>query len=78
MEHFLNEGGTQDIYNVGLSDANLTKKELALAIQKVLPDTAIIESEIGSDPDKRDYIVSNDKIEALGWKPKYSIEDGVF
>ena len=77
MEHFLNEGGTQNIYNVGLSDANLTKKELALAIQKVLPDTAIIESEIGSDPDKRDYIVSNDKIEALGWKPKYSIEDGV-
>ena len=77
MEYFLISGGHQNVYNVGLSDANLTKKELALTIQKLLPKTAIIESEIGSDPDKRDYIVSNEKIESLGWKPIYSIEDGV-
>ena len=62
---------------MGLSDANLTKKELALAIQKVIPDIAIIESEIGSDPDKRDYIVSNEKLENTGWSPQYSIEDGI-
>ena len=38
---------------------------------------AIFESEIAEDPDKRDYIVSNDKIEKTGWKPQFSIDDGI-
>ncbi len=64
-------------YNVGLSDANLSKAELCRKIQEHVPGFVYIESEIGSDPDKRDYIVSNERIEATGWKPVYSIDDGI-
>lgn len=64
-------------YNVGLSDANLSKKELCQVIKRHLPEFVFIESEIGQDPDKRDYIVSNDRIESTGWKPKYSLDDGI-
>ena len=66
-----------EAFNVGLSDANLTKKELCDTIKIHLPDFHIFESEIGEDPDKRDYIVSNDKIERTGWSPQYSVDDGV-
>ena len=64
-------------YNVGLSSANLTKRELAEKIKKHIADLTIIASEIGEDPDKRDYIVSNEKIESLGWKPKRNLDDGI-
>tara|TARA_B100000575_G_C23117776_1_gene646390 strand:- start:294 stop:1232 length:939 start_codon:yes stop_codon:yes gene_type:complete len=64
-------------YNVGLSDANLSKFELCEEIKEQLPDFHVFESDIGKDPDKRDYIVSNDKIEATGWHPNYSIQDGI-
>jgi len=64
-------------YNVGLSDANLSKMELCNKIKTHLPDLHIFESDIGEDPDKRDYIVSNERIEATGWKPQYSIDDGI-
>lgn len=64
-------------YNVGLSSANLTKRQLAEKIKEHLPETVIISSEIGQDPDKRDYLVSNDKLETLGWKPDYTIDDGI-
>jgi nucleoside-diphosphate-sugar epimerase len=64
-------------YNVGLSDANLDKKELAEEIRKQIPNLTIIESEIGSDPDKRNYIVSNEKIEKTGFRPDFSIQDGI-
>jgi len=64
-------------YNVGLSDANLSKKELCDEIQKLVPDLVVLESEIGQDPDKRNYIVSNEKIESTGFKPKYSLNDGI-
>lgn len=64
-------------YNVGLSDANLSKKELCDKIKNHIPDFHILESEIGEDPDKRDYIVSNEKIESTGWKPNYSIDMGI-
>ena len=75
---FLRRGGEGEIYNVGLSNANLTKKELALCIQEILPETTIIESEIGTDPDKRDYIVSNKKLEDTGClSMQYSIRDGI-
>ena len=64
-------------YNIGLSDANLSKKELCEKIKKYIPDFHVFESEIAKDPDKRDYIVSNDKIKATGWSPKFSIDDGI-
>ena len=65
------------IFNVGLSDTNINKKQLVERIQKYIPDTSITYSDYFVDPDKRDYVVSNKKIESTGWKPKYSIEDGV-
>ena len=64
-------------YNVGLSDANLSKWELCERIQKQLPEFVFLEAPIGEDPDKRDYIVSNDKIEATGFAPAYSLDDGI-
>ena len=64
-------------YNCGLSDANLSKRELCEKIKVHLPGFHILESELGEDPDKRDYIVSNAKIEAAGWKPKHSLDDGI-
>lgn len=64
-------------YNVGLSDANISKLELCEKIKQHIPDFLYIEAPFGEDPDKRDYIVSNDKIEATGYKPGYSIDDGI-
>jgi nucleoside-diphosphate-sugar epimerase len=64
-------------YNVGLSDANLSKLELCQKIKEHISDFVFIESQIGEDPDKRDYIVSNEKIESTGFKPKYSIDFGI-
>jgi len=64
-------------YNVGLSDANLSKMELCEKIKAHLPDFHIFESDIAEDPDKRDYIVSNKKIEKTGWKPQFNIDDGI-
>jgi len=66
-----------NVYNVGLSDANLSKQELLEKIQQYIPDFAISYSDFYEDPDKRDYIVSNAKIEKTGWNPKYSLEDGI-
>ena len=67
----------KNIYNVGMSSANLSKLELANKVKDQIPGTVIIESQIGSDPDKRDYLVSNAKLEATGWLPEYTIEDGI-
>ncbi len=64
-------------YNVGLSSANLTKRELSEKIKTFITDLYIHSSEIGQDPDKRDYIVSNEKLEALGWKPNFTLDDGI-
>ena len=64
-------------FNVGLSSANLTKKKLALKIKEHLPDTYIHSAEIGEDPDKRDYLVSNKKIENLGWKANNDLDYGI-
>ncbi|MCA9401174.1 MAG: NAD(P)-dependent oxidoreductase [Candidatus Omnitrophica bacterium] len=66
-----------EAYNVGLSDANLSKFELCEVIQKYVPEFYFIESEIGEDPDKRDYIVSNEKIEEAGFKPDVSLDEGI-
>ena len=64
-------------YNVGLSDANLSKLELCEAIKKHVADFVYLEASIGEDPDKRDYIVSNEKIEKTGFKPAYSLDMGI-
>ena len=65
------------IYNVGLSEANLSKFELCQVIKRHRTDFVFIESEVGKDPDQRNYIVSNEKIERTGYKPKYLLDDGV-
>ena len=65
------------IYNVGLSDANLSKLELCQRIQRHVPSFVIYESSIGQDPDQRDYIVSNEKIERTGYRPAFSIDHGI-
>jgi nucleoside-diphosphate-sugar epimerase len=64
-------------YNVGLSEANLSKRELCMEIQKQMPDFYFPESELGKDPDKRDYIVSNAKIEAAGFKARRGLQEGI-
>jgi len=64
-------------YNVGLSDANLSKLELCQEIKKQIPGFHFVESKIGEDPDKRNYIVSNEKIEKSGFKPKMSLPEGI-
>ena len=64
-------------FNVGLSDANISKFELCERIQKQLPSFVFLDAPIGEDPDKRDYIVSNDKIESTGYTPDHSLDDGI-
>jgi len=64
-------------YNVGLSDANLSKWELCEEIKKHVPGFVFLEAPIGEDPDKRDYIVSNEKIEATGYQPDYPLSRGI-
>jgi nucleoside-diphosphate-sugar epimerase len=75
LDHF--DSMKNEVYNVGLSDANLSKIELCREIKKQLPHFIYIEEAIGKDPDKRDYIVSNAKIEAAGFKPAFSLQDGI-
>jgi len=64
-------------YNIGLSDTNITKLQLAERIKKFIPEFSIQKDNIATDPDKRDYIVSNKKIESLGWKPIYTLDSGI-
>jgi nucleoside-diphosphate-sugar epimerase len=64
-------------YNLGLSNANLNKKELCEEIKKQLPDFFYTEAELFEDPDKRNYIVSNEKIEKAGFKAKTSVSEGI-
>jgi nucleoside-diphosphate-sugar epimerase len=64
-------------YNVGLSDANLSKAELCQRIQRHIPEFQYLEAPVGEDPDKRDYIVSNSRIEATGYQPRYGLDDGI-
>lgn len=64
-------------YNVGLSDANLSKLELCAAIKREVPSFVYVEAPIGEDPDKRDYIVSNEKIEKAGFRPAHTLGHGI-
>jgi nucleoside-diphosphate-sugar epimerase len=66
-----------EIFNVGLSEANLSKQELLEKIQTHVKDFAVVYDDYYEDPDKRDYIVSNTKIEATGWKPEWGLDRGI-
>lgn len=65
------------IFNVGLSDANVSKKELCEHIQKHVQDFIFLEAPVGKDPDQRNYVVSNEKIESTGFKPMHSLDAGI-
>lgn len=64
-------------FNVGLSDANISKLELCQSIQREISGFQFPISEVGEDPDKRNYIVSNKRIETTGYKPKVSLNAGI-
>jgi len=64
-------------FNVGLSSANLTKRQLCEKIREHVREFYIYSAPLGEDPDKRDYLVSNEKIESLGWKPDHTLDDGI-
>lgn len=66
-----------NIFNVGLSDANLSKIELCNKIKEHIPNFFVTESNLSNDPDKRNYIVSNSKIENLGFRPTISLDIGI-
>jgi len=66
-----------NVYNVGLSDANLTKQQLCEKIQEHIPSFTIQHNDNYQDPDKRDYVVSNAKLESCGWQPQYSLDKGI-
>ena len=75
IEHF--DAMKNQAYNVGLSAANLSKLELCAKIREQIPEFYYSEAAIGQDPDKRDYIVSNEKIERSGYRTEISIEQGI-
>jgi nucleoside-diphosphate-sugar epimerase len=79
FQHALKHHGEMrgQIYNVGLSDANVSKRELCEEIQRQLPDFVFVEAAVGKDPDQRNYIVSNAKIEMTGYRPEFSLERGI-
>jgi nucleoside-diphosphate-sugar epimerase len=66
-----------EVYNVGLSSANLSKLELAEKIKEHVPNLVIKQDEFKEDFDKRNYIVSNEKLERLGWLPEFSLDYGI-
>lgn len=75
IEHF--DAMKSNAYNVGLDDANLSKLELAAAIQKHVPNFVFLEAPIGEDPDKRDYIVSNAKLAKTGFVTEWGLDRGI-
>jgi len=79
FQHALNNFGSMrsNIFNVGLSDANVSKRELCEAIQKQIPEFVFLEAPVGKDPDQRNYVVSNAKIENTGYKTSMSLDAGI-
>jgi nucleoside-diphosphate-sugar epimerase len=75
IEHYDRMRG--EPFNVGMSSANLTKRQLCEKIKDYIPDFYIHSAPIGEDPDKRDYLVSNEKIESLGWRPDHTLDMGI-
>ena len=66
-----------EIFNVGLSEANISKIDLCREIQSIIPSFTYLEAALGKDPDQRNYVVSNQKIENLGFKPTVSLRGGL-
>jgi nucleoside-diphosphate-sugar epimerase len=66
-----------EIFNIGLSDANLSKQELLEKIQTHVKDFAVSYNDYYEDPDKRDYVVSNEKVESTGWRPHMDLDKGI-
>ena len=66
-----------EIFNVGLSEANISKLELCEEIQKIIPSFTYLEAALGKDPDQRNYVVSNEKIEAQGFSPQVTLSAGL-
>lgn len=64
-------------YNVGLDEANLSKEELALKVKEYIPNFYIHAAALGSDPDKRNYIVSNERLRAAGFVAQRSLDCGI-
>jgi nucleoside-diphosphate-sugar epimerase len=75
IEHF--DAMRGQIYNVGLSEANVSKRELCQHIQRQLPEFVFLDAPVGKDPDQRNYIVSNAKVEATGFRPQVSLDQGI-
>lgn len=75
LEKFENMRG--QIYNVGLSSANVSKLELCQKIAEQVKGFVFLETDLANDPDQRNYIVSNEKLEATGWFPDYTLEIGI-
>jgi nucleoside-diphosphate-sugar epimerase len=75
IEHF--EAMRDQPYNVGLSDTNISKAELCGRIQQHVPQFVFLEAPVGEDPDKRDYVVSNEKVVRTGFRPTRSLDDGI-
>jgi nucleoside-diphosphate-sugar epimerase len=66
-----------EVYNVGLSEANVSKRELCERIRKHIPDFVFMDAPVGKDPDQRNYVVSNAKLEATGFKPETTLDAGI-
>ena len=66
-----------EVFNVGLSEANISKIDLCREIQSLIPTFTYLEAALGKDPDQRNYVVSNQKIENLGFKPVVSLRNGL-
>ena len=64
-------------YNVGLDDANFSKEELALKIKEYVPEFYLSFAQVGSDPDKRNYIVSNERLRQAGFEATHTLDDGI-
>lgn len=75
LDHFDQLAGRP--YNLGLDAANISKRDLALLIRSFVPELLIYEAEAGSDPDKRNYLVSNERLRAQGFEAKRSLEQGI-
>jgi nucleoside-diphosphate-sugar epimerase len=67
----------KEIFNVGLSEANISKAELCERIKNHIPNFVYLDAPLGTDPDQRNYLVSNAKIESLGFAPEVSLDEGI-
>lgn len=71
------EACNNNAYNVGLTSANMSKLQLAQKIKEYVPNLVIIEEQFKEDFDKRNYIVSNEKLEKTGWSCDFSLDNGI-